>query len=187
MRKTGLALMLCGCGLTLTAQAQDYVIDSSHTFAYFEVAHRGLSTFRGRFDKTEGTASLDLEKKTGSVDITIDAASVSTGVPRLDAHLRNPDFFDVEKYPTLTFKSSEFKFEGDKLVEVVGELTMHGVTRPLTLKVLALNCNNNACGLDAVASLKRSEFGMTYGLGGGVGDEVTIRIGAEARVPRNNR
>ncbi len=165
--------------------ADTYVIDPTHTFANFEISHLGFSTTRGRFDKTSGTISLDLEKKTGSADITIDVASVSTGVDKLNEHLLKDDFFDVEKYPTIRFKSTDFKFKGKMLMAVKGDLTMHGVTRPVTLEVEEFVCKEHplkkvqACGADATAKIKRSEWGMST-FSPNVGEEVTLRIQVEA-------
>jgi polyisoprenoid-binding protein YceI len=171
---------------SFAAQAADtYAIDPTHTFPTFEVNHLGFSTFRGRFDKTEGTITLDLAKKTGSVDVTIDANSVSTGVEKLDAHLKNEDFFDTAKYPTITFKSTKFKFDGNKLDEVEGNLTMHGVTKPITLDVDDFVCKDHpmtkkpACGANLEAKIKRSDWGITY-LSPNVGEEVKLKIEIEA-------
>lgn len=165
--------------------ADTYEIDPTHTFPSFEISHMGLSTFRGRFDKTSGTITLDLAKKTGSVDVTIDANSISTGVQKLDDHLRNPDFFEVAKYPTITFKSTRFKFDGNELDEVEGLLTMHGVTKPVTLDVDDFICKPHpmlktpACGASLEAKIKRSDWGMTTYLPA-IGDEVELKIGIEA-------
>lgn len=168
------------------AQAADtYEIDPTHTFPTFEISHLGLSTFRGRFDKTSGTIVLDLAKKTGSVDVTIDANSVSTGVAKLDEHLKKPDFFDTAKYPTITFKSTAFKFDGDELDEVTGDLTMHGVTKSVTLDVDDFVCKPHpmrqtpACGADLEATIKRSDWGIsTYSPN--IGEEVKLKIEVEA-------
>lgn len=171
---------------SFAAQAADtYVIDPTHTFPTFEINHLGFSTFRGRFDKTEGIITLDLAKKTGSVEVTIDANSVSTGVAKLDAHLKNEDFFNTAKYPTITFKSTKFKFDGNELDEVEGLLTMHGVTKPVTLDVDAFVCKAHpmtqtpACGANLEAKIKRSEWGIsTYSPN--VGEEVKLKIEVEA-------
>ncbi len=178
-------LTIALCGVALPALADNYKIDSSHAFTYFEVNHLGLSTFRGRFDKTTGSATLDRAKQQGSVEVTIDVNSVSTGVEKLDTHLKNADFFDVEHFPVITFKSSDFRFEEDELVQVVGDLTMHGQTRSVTLEVRSFVCKDHpmtrkpACGLDAELQIRRSDFGIKYALPA-VGDEVTIHIEVEA-------
>lgn len=164
--------------------AEVYPLNEGHTFAYFEVNHLGFSTYRGRFDKTKGAVTLDVANKKGSVDVTIDANSVSTGVPALDDHLRKPDFLEVKTYPTIKFKSTELKFDNDELVAVTGNLTLHGVTKPVTLEVTSFNCGKHpmtqkpACGADAQTTIKRSDFGIKYGIPN-VGDAVTIRIQAE--------
>lgn len=172
-------------GVTLGAMAEDYTIDSNHTFPHFEIKHLGLSTFRGRFDKTSGTITLDTAKKKGSVEVTIDVNSVSTGVEALNDHLRKADFFDVEKYPTITFKSTEFTFADEELIEVAGTLTMHGVSKPISLQVNSFICTVHpmskkpVCGADMETTIRRGDFGITYG-SPNLGDEVTIRINVEA-------
>lgn len=185
MRNNVLLAVAAIAAVPAARAADTYVIDPSHTFPTWEVRHLGFSTFRGRFDRTSGTITFDPVAKTGSAEITIDAASVSSGVEKLDQHLRNADFLDVEKYPVITFKSREFRFEGDRLVAVEGDLTMLGVTRPVTLEVDSLVCKEHpmakvpACGADAHTTIKRSEWGMKY-LVPAVGDEVTLRIQVEA-------
>jgi polyisoprenoid-binding protein YceI len=165
--------------------AESYTVDPRHTFPSFEVSHLGFSTQRGRFNKTSGRIVLDHQAGTGSVDIVIDAASVDTGLDKLEEHLRAEDFFHVEKYPTLTFKSRTVKFNADKPAAVEGELTLLGVTRPVTLTVSAFNCGvhpinkKDVCGADVVATIRRSEFGMTKYVPA-VGDEVKLFIQVEA-------
>lgn len=168
------------------AQAADtYVIDPTHTFPSFEISHFGFSTFRGRFDKTSGSITLDLAKKTGSADISIDVASISTGVDKLNEHLKKDDFFDVAKYPTITFKSKQFNFRGDVLSTVTGDLNMHGVTKPVTLTVAAFTCKEHplkkvqACGADASATINRSDWAMST-FSPNIGEAVTLHIEVEA-------
>lgn len=185
MKKAIAALALSAAAFTASA-ADTYAIDTNHSFPSFEISHFGYSTFRGRFDKISGSITLDLAKKTGSADVTIDAASVSTGVDKLNEHLKSAEFFDAAKYPTIAFKSRDFRFEGDKLTAVSGDLTMHGVTKPVTLRVKSFQCMEHplkkvpACGADASATVKRSEFGVsTYSPN--VGEEVTLNIQVEAQ------
>ena len=169
-----------------TALAADtYVIDPTHTYPMFEISHLGFSTTRGGFNTTEGTVVLDLAKKSGSVDITIDANSLATPVPKLDEHLKNEDFFDVARYPTITFKSDQLAFEGDTLKSVTGELTMHGVTKPVTLAVTHFVCKEHPmmkkphCGAEAEATIQRSDWGIsTYSPA--VGEDVKLKIQIEA-------
>lgn len=174
------------CALSFGAAAADtYVIEPTHTYPMFEISHLGFSTTRGGFDKTEGTIVLDMAKKSGSVDITIDATSLSTPVPKLDAHLKNEDFFDVARYPTITFTSDQLVFEGESLTSVTGDLTMHGVTKPVTLAVTHFVCKDHPmtkkphCGADAEATIQRSEWGIsTYSPA--VGEDVKLKIQVEA-------
>jgi polyisoprenoid-binding protein YceI len=180
----GVLLAIGGCA----AQAADttYTIDPTHTYPSFEVSHLGFSTQRGRFDRTSGTITLDPQAQTGSADILIDTASVDTGLGILEERLRGPLFFDVAQYPGMSFKSDSFRFEQGRLAGVDGILTLLGVSRPVSLTVTGFKCGPNlaeqfrfACGADAEATIRRSEFGMK-GYLPFVGDEVKIRIQIEA-------
>lgn len=170
---------------TAVAAPDSYMVDSGHTFPSFEINHLGFSTQRGRFDKTAGRVMLDRQAKTASVEITIDTNSIDTGNPKLEEHLRKPDFFDVAKYPTIAFKSTKAHFNGDTLASLDGDLTLHGETKPVTLTVSRFNCaphpmtKKPACGADAVTTIKRSDFGMKYGIPV-IGDEVKLLINIEA-------
>jgi polyisoprenoid-binding protein YceI len=169
------------------ATAQEiYTIDPVHSQPMFEVQHMGFSLQRGSFAKATGTVLLDRAAKKGSIDVTIDTTSVRTIDPRLDAHVKSEDFFNVAAYPTMTFKSTRLIFDGDQLTGAEGELTMIGVTRPVTLKVANFVCGNHPvnkkpmCGAEATTTIKRSEWGMKYGTPKSVGDEVGITIPIEA-------
>jgi polyisoprenoid-binding protein YceI len=149
--------------------AQSYNIDPSHTFPSFETDHMGISVWRGKFNKTSGTVTLDKAGKKGTLDITIDASSVDVGFPKLNEHLQGPDFFNVAKFPTATYKSTSFTFDGDKPVAVQGNLTLLGVTKPVELTINKFKCiihpmmKREVCGADVSASFKRTDFGMnTY-------------------------
>jgi polyisoprenoid-binding protein YceI len=128
---------------------------------------------------------LDRTRQTGSIEVTIDAASIDTGLDELEKVLRGPGFFDVEKFPTLTFRASHLRFEADRLVSAEGELTMLGVTRPVTLAMSQWHCGiypptkKPACGAEATARIRRSDFGMKASLPG-VADDVRIAIQIEA-------
>ncbi len=167
------------------AAPESYTVDPTHTFPSFEISHLGFSTQRGRFNSTKGRVVLDLKARTASVEITIDAASIDTGLDKLETHLRNPDFFDVEKYPTLSFTSTGARFNGDKLIALTGDLTIRGQTKPVTFTVTAFKCGmhpvakKQACGAEATTTIKRSDFGMTYGLPA-VGDAVKLLLQIEA-------
>jgi polyisoprenoid-binding protein YceI len=172
--------------LALPAAAQEtYSLDARHTFPTFEVNHLGFSTQRGMFTKTTGKVTIDRAARKGSADITIDMSAITKGDAKLSDHLRAEDFFDVAKFPTATFKGSDFKFEGDKLVSVGGDLTLRGVTKPVTLAVAGFTCgahpmNKKAlCGADASVTIKRSDFGIKYALPA-VGDNVKLSIPIEA-------
>ena len=165
--------------------ADTYTNDPAHTYPTFEVSHLGFSTMRGRFNKTAAKITLDKAAKTGSVEATIDAASLDTGWPKRDEHLRSGDFFNVEKFPTVTFKSDSFKFDGDKVVTVPGQLTMLGITKPVTLQIANFKCaphpmlKREDCGAELSTTIKRSDFGMSFGLPA-VGDDIKIAIELEA-------
>ncbi len=165
--------------------ADTYTIDPGHTFPRFEISHFGFSTHHGQFNKTSGKLTLDRAARTGGVEITVNTASIGTGDPKLEEHLRSPDFFNVEKFPTMTFKSKTFRFSGDAPAAAEGELTLLGVTRPLTLTISRVKCGphpmlkKEVCGAAVSATLKRSDFGMQKYVPA-VGDEVTLRIQVEA-------
>ncbi len=150
-----------------TVLAMDsYTIDSRHTFPGFEIDHLGFSTQRGRFNSTRGNLKMDPEKGKGSLQVEVDAASISTGLEELEAHLRGEDFFDVQQYPKIVYQSTKLVFEKEKLVEVQGLLTMRGQTHRVDLKVDHFYCGRHfktlkyVCGANASGALKRSDFGV---------------------------
>ncbi len=166
-------------------RADTFTIDPEYTIPAFEVGHLGFTTQRGRFDKTEGTVVLDFAARTGSVDFTVFTKSLDMGSPAWTFHVSSEGLFNVEKYPTMGFKSEQVVFEGDKVVAAVGQFTLLGITRPLTLSVnrfaCAVNPMNNKfmCAGDVTATLKRSDFGMTKYIPT-VSDEINITIPVEA-------
>jgi polyisoprenoid-binding protein YceI len=168
-----------------SAIAATYNIDPTHTYPSFEADHMGLSVWRGKFDKTSGTVDLDRAAKTGALEVKIDAASVDFGLEAMNKHARDEAMFNVAKFPTITYTSKSFKFEGDQLVAVDGELTMLGVTKPVALKVNKFKCimhpryKKEVCGADATAEFKRSDFGLNYGLPA-FSPEVKLAIQIEA-------
>jgi len=169
------------------AAAEDiYDIDPVHSQPMFEVKHMGFSIQRGSFAKATGKVTLDRVGKKGTIDVTIDTASIKTIDPRLDVHVKGEDFFNVAKYPTMTFKSSHLIFDGDQVVAAEGEFTMLGVTRPLTLRVANFVCGDHPvnrkamCGAEVTTTIKRSEWGMSYGTPKALGDDVRISIPIEA-------
>ena len=145
----------------------------------------GFSTQRGRFNKSAGKIVVDTAAKSGSVDLTIETASIDMGLEKWDEHMRSPDFFDAAKHPTMTFKSSKLKFDGDKIVGADGDFTLLGVTKPMSLALSGFRCGEHpmlkktVCGLDASATIKRSDFGMKYGVPA-IGDDVKLIVPVEA-------
>ena len=178
------ALMYASCYAAANA-AETYSIDANHTHATFAFQHLGFSTFHGKIPARSGTITIDRAQKTGNIDIVFDPEGVATGVPKFDDHLRSKDFFEVEKNPTASFKSSNITFEGDAPTGVAGNLTIKGITRPVTLQVTSFKCGEHpmmktpACGANATATIKRSDFGMTFALPA-VRDEITLDIEVEA-------
>jgi len=171
---------------TLPAAADSYTIDPVHSQPIFEVQHMGFSIQRGSFTKATGKITLDRAAKKGSIDVVIDATSIKTIDPKLDTHVKGEDFFNAAKYPTLAFKSTNLTFEGDRVVSVDGDLTLLGVTKPVTLKIANEVCGEHPfnkrpmCGAEASTTVKRSEWGMKYGIPKAVADDVRIIIPIEA-------
>lgn len=168
-----------------TFAAETFTIDPTHTWPYFAVNHLGFSTQHGRFKKTSGKITLDQAAKKGSVDVSIDTASIDMGLEKWDTHMKSDDFFNVEMFPTMTFKSDKFTFDGDKPVSAEGSLTLLGVTKPVSLKLAGFTCGTHPinkkalCAADISTTIKRSEWGMTKYVPG-VSDEVKINIPVEA-------
>lgn len=173
----------------LAAQAETYTIDAKHSYSSFEIDHFGLSMLSGRFDKTSGTISYDPAAKTGSAEVKIEVASVTSGDAERDAHLLKPEFFDAATHPAITFKSSAFRFEGEKLAAVEGDLTIRGVTKPVALKVNRIVCKPHpftkapSCAANAEAKIKRSDFGVS-GYLPAIGDEVKLELAVEAQAKK---
>ena len=192
MLRLTVALIAAALPLTALAAPESYTLDPYHSFPHFEVGHIGYTVIRGRFDKSGGKFTLDRAAKTGSLEITVQTATITTGDnergnrPRSrDEHLRSADFFNVTEFPTLTFKSAGVKFNGDNPAQVAGQLTMLGVSKPLTLQIESWRCGahpvskKEMCGGSASASFKRTEFGMKYGVPN-ITDEIKLWIGFEA-------
>jgi polyisoprenoid-binding protein YceI len=179
------AALAAALALPASAAPEEFVVEGAHTFPAFEVGHLGISTQRGRFERTTGRIVLDRAAGTGSIDIAIDAASVSTGNRALDAVLKGEDFFNVERHPAMTFRARSVEFDGEAPKRVAGEFTLNGVTRPLEVSVARFGCTRLpflvrlTCGADVVASIRRSDFGMTA-YSAFVADEVKLVIQVEA-------
>ncbi|UCV10330.1 polyisoprenoid-binding protein [Dechloromonas denitrificans] len=167
------------------AAPETYVVEGTHTYPRFSYSHFGYSTQLSRFNKTTGKVIFDKAAKSGAVDIVIDAKSVDTGYPTFNEHIQGEDFLDTAKFPTATFKSTKVVFEGDKPASIEGNLTLKGVTKPVTLTVTSFQAmphpmmKKDAIGANAFTVVKRSEFNAgkyaPY-----VGDEVRIDIAIEA-------
>ncbi len=168
------------------AAADTYQLDPTHTYPSFEADHfGGLSVWRGKFTKSRGTVTLDRAAKTGTVDVTVDLASVEIGNNKLDDHLKTDSSSTSTKYPTVTYKGTRIKFDGDKPVEVIGSLTMHGVTKPLNLTIESFKCmqhpmlKREVCGMEASAHFDRDDFGMDFGAKYGFNMDTKLHIQAE--------
>jgi polyisoprenoid-binding protein YceI len=168
------------------ADVSTYQLDPDHTYPSFEADHiGGLSVWRGKFDRSQGTVTLDRAARTGTVEVTTEIASVHTGSTKLDQNLQAEQFFDASKFPEAAYKGT-IRFKGDKPVSVVGNLTMHGVTRPLTLDIDSFRCmphpmlKREVCGVDAVGEFDRSDFGIDFGKTYGFSMKTRLLISAEA-------
>ncbi|GMT97270.1 YceI family protein [Corallococcus caeni] len=185
------AITLLAVAAPSFAFASTWEIDSSHSSAQFGVKHMMVSTVRGTFSNVKGTVNLDDKDITKStIETTIDAKTINTNEPKRDEHLRSADFFDVEKFPTITFKSTKIAKAGKDKLNVTGDLTMHGVTKPVVLAVEGPTAEtkdawgNVRRGATATTKIKRSDFGLTWNKaleagGVAVGDEVTITLDLE--------
>ncbi len=182
-----LALFTAVAAFATAAQAAPvtYVIDNSHTYPHFSYNHLGFSNQTHKFDKTSGKVVLDRVGKAGSVAVVIDATSVNTGHALFNEHIQAADFFDTARHPTITFTSNKMAFRGDRPVSLVGDLTIKGVTRPVTLTLTHFKCQPHpmlkveACGANAATQIKRSEFNMGKNVPF-VSDEVTLTLAIEA-------
>jgi polyisoprenoid-binding protein YceI len=184
MKISALALAVVAASPALAAP-ESFTIDSRHTFPVFEVNHLGFSLQRGRFNQTAGKIVIDREAKTGSVDVTIQVASIDMGIEKWDEAMRGEDYFNVAQFPTIVFKSTKVSFDGAKVVAAEGDLTMMGVTKPVKVAFDGFACGTHPinkralCGGNATIQVKRSEFGLVKGLPG-IADDVKIAIPVEA-------
>jgi polyisoprenoid-binding protein YceI len=178
------ASLLVTTGLA-QAESATYSVEPTHTYVTYEARHFGTSTNRGRFDKKEGSITIDRAAKTGKADITIDMTSVSTGLALFDKHMKGENFFRVTDFPTAQFVGDKFTFDGDKITAVAGTLTLLGKAQPVTLTATHYNCYDSpflkreVCGGDFETTIQRSAYGMTYGLPG-IPDNIRLLIQIEA-------
>ena len=184
------ALALALAPALASAQASTWNVDGSHTRAGFSVKHLVISDVKGEFETLSGKAQVDeADLSRSSIEVTIDAASIGTRDAKRDTHLKSPDFFDVAKFPTLTFKSTKIVAGKDGAITVTGDLTMRGVTRPVTLEGAITNAitdpqGNSRRGVSVTGKLNRKDFGVSYGPAAIVGDEVKLDIQAELVLPK---
>jgi len=174
------------------AAPQTYAIDPIHSFPYFKINHLGMTSVLGRFERMTGKVVFDQAAKSGSLEVKIPTATVSTGDGKRadgsrsrDDHLRAADFFNSAEFPEMTFKSTKFHFNGDALDGIEGNLTLLGVTKPVKLNVTSFKCaphpftKKPMCGADVEGSIKRTDFGIKFGVPA-ISDEVKLMIGVEA-------
>lgn len=187
--KKNLATILAAALLAAAAggaSAQTYTLDPNHTYPSLEFKHLGVSTWRGKFNKATGKVVLDRAAKTGTVDVTIDPASIDFGHDTMNGHARGENWFKVEQNPTITYKGNITRFEGDQPVQVEGQLTMLGVTKPVTLQMTNFRCiqhpmlKREMCGGDATATVNRREFGLNPGApSAAISDEIKLALQVE--------
>ncbi|MBL8385119.1 MAG: polyisoprenoid-binding protein [Burkholderiales bacterium] len=179
-----LTAVLAGAAAPALAQPVSYTLDPDHTVPRFEIDHNGLSFHTGAFMRAAGKAVLDSFARTGSVEVTIQTASFTSGHAFMEGVVKGKDFFNVEQFPTMTYKSTAMRYFGDAPATVEGNLTLLGVTRPVTLRFTRFTCGQHPrtkreqCGGNLSGTLKRSDFGMKAFLPA-IGDEVRLNIQVE--------
>lgn len=181
------AALLVAASATAHAAPVVYEIDAKHTYPSFEADHMGgMSTWRGKFNRTSGTVMLDKVAQQGSVDVTVDIASVDFGLDTMNEHAVDKTILDAAQFPTATYKGKLDGFSNGAPLRVVGELTLHGVTKPLTLDIKTFKCmqhpklKRDFCGADALGTFQRDAFGIDTGKAYGFSMDVTVRIQIEA-------
>jgi len=186
MNRIVIASLAALLGASAFAAPVTYTLDPNHTYPSFAADHfGGLSVWRGKFDASSGKVVYDKEAKAGSIEVTVDISSIDFGMPKLNEHAKSAEIFDAAKYPTATYTGKFTKFAGASPTEAEGTLTMHGVTKPVTLKIDSFKCMQNpmtkkeVCGADASATLNRAEFGVNFGDKFGFKQEVKLQIQVE--------
>ena len=186
MNRIVLASMAALVGASAFAAPVTYTLDPAHTYPSFAADHfGGLSVWRGKFNSTSGKVVYDKDAKSGSIDVTVDINSINFGMPKLDEHAKSAEMFDAAKYPTATFSGKFTKFNGSGPAEAQGTLTMHGVTKPVTLKIDSFKCiqspltKKEVCGVEVSSTINRADFGVNYGDKYGFNQEVKLQIQAE--------
>jgi polyisoprenoid-binding protein YceI len=186
MNRIVLASLAALLGASAFAAPVTYNLDPNHTFPSFAADHfGGLSVWRGKFDSTSGKVVYDKDAKSGSIEVTVDMTSINFGMPKLNEHAKSAEMFDAAKYPTATFTGKFGKFNGASPTEAVGTLTMHGVTKPVTLQIDSFKCIQNpmskkeVCGAEASGTINRGDFGVSYGEKLGFNMAVKLQIQVE--------
>src|SRR5882762_7865445 len=184
--KLQLASILALVSVSALGAPTSYTIDPDHTHPSFEVDHfGGLSTWRGTFKKSTGTVTIDTDAKTGTVDVVIDTATIDFAHDKLNEHVSSPEVLDVAKYPTAEYKGKFAEFANGAPRTVTGALTLHGVTKPVTLTINSFKCiehpmlKKQVCGADASGSFNRADFGVNYAQQYGFNQNVLLRIQVE--------
>lgn len=188
MIKVALPLAVAGLAVgSALAAPVTYQVDPSHTYPSFEADHfGGMSVWRGKFDSSSGTIVLDRAAGTGTIEITVDTSSIDFGNPKLNEHVKSGEMFDVQKYPTAVYKGTLTHFKNGAPTEAHGELTLHGVTKPLNLTINSFLCKmtpmskKERCGADASATLNRADYGINFGDKYGFNMRVKLAIQVEA-------
>jgi polyisoprenoid-binding protein YceI len=186
MNRIVLASMAALAGASAFAAPVTYTLDPAHTYPSFAADHfGGLSVWRGKFNSTSGKVVYDKDAKSGSIEVTVDMNSINFGMPKLDEHAKSAEIFDAAKYPTATFSGKFTKFNGTAPAEAQGTLTMHGVTKPVALKIDSFKCmqspmtKKEVCGVEVSSTINRADFGVNYGDKYGFNQEVKLEIQAE--------
>ena len=185
MHKIFIFLAVIFSGIVVAAPVE-YEIDPNHTYPTFEADHMGISIWRGKFNKNTGKVVLDKEKGQGNIEVTIDLNSVDFGHQTMNSWARGQDFFDTERFPSAVYKGKLEAFEGGAPTQVVGQLSLHGVTRPVNLKINSFKCiphplhKRELCGADAMTTFNRDDFGLDAGKSFRFRMDVTLRIQVEA-------
>lgn len=186
MKKTLLFSLLCAATALASAAPVIYKIDPAHTFPSFEADHMGVSVWRGKFNTSSGTVTLDKVAGYGTVDVSIDTASVDFGHDALNTWAAGKEFFDAAKYGPARYKGKLTGFQNGVPTQVTGELTLHGITKPVNLQLALFKCiphpmlKRELCGADAHGTFKRDDFGLVAGKDYGFKMDVALRIQVEA-------
>ena len=183
--QVGAFLLLLSTTGYLSAELETFDIDPTHTYPTFEADHMGgLSLWRGKINSSKGLIKFDPEAQSGSVDVVMDMTTIDFGLDEMNEHAMSDDMFDVENYPTARYVG-DLVFENGEPSEVSGNLTLHGVTKPVSLKINSFKCMfhpmklKKACGADAEGNLKRDDFGVDYAKAFGFNMDVKLRISVE--------